>query len=116
MPIYIYLKYCPSDSRRECPLAGIPTGGNAHGRECPPLISLEVGIRGSGYSRFCRSGIPTRCHWPHPSRRYPAPLSRLMKQRVEVGAHVVHVMQYQAKSAQAESRLPQIIIPLIHKM
>ena len=86
------------DSRRECPLAGIPTGGNAHGRECPPLISLEVGIRGSGYSRFCRSGIPTRCHWPHPSRRYPAPL------------------QYQAKSAQAESRLPQIIIPLIHKM
>ena len=32
--------------KRECPQAGMPTARNAH-----QLIRLEVGIRGSGYSR-----------------------------------------------------------------
>ena len=57
---------------REHPRAGIPTGGNTHGRECPPLISLEVGIRGSGFSRCLGWEYPLGVigQWTHPGRNY----------------------------------------------
>ena len=114
-PVLVPLIHFGNVHWREYNRAGIQPGGNTTGRECPPLISLDVGIRGSGYSRFCRSGIPTvhyRCHWLHPSRRYPAPLSRLMQQRVEVGAQVVHVIvlyNNQAKSRSAGSTRYSVI-------
>ena len=66
-------RWYDNDSRRECPLTGIPTDRNTQGREFPPLISLEVGIRGSVYLRCV-------------GREYPAPAG------VKT---VVHVIQYQ---------------------